>query len=141
MIKQQLKISLLLLSLSTFLNADFLLYLEQDKGTGSEAYCITNHYYENGFIYYLASNDTNYDLKRLSNYSKVDIKAGYIFDADNKCTLINKNTSTYETINDLEMNYINLSYLGLSSEHFNVLMALSGIIISFIFLYGLVRFI
>ena len=146
MIKQLLNTTILLLSLSTFTNADFLLYLEQDNEAGSEAYCITDYYYANKRIYFLQSNDDRYDNKRLRDYSSVQIRAGYIFDIDNDiCIVANINTSEYEATNELSINnynnYNNLSFLGISLEYFNSLMALSGILISFIFLYGLTRFI
>lgn len=141
MIKQISTITILLLSISTFVNADFLLYLEEDRNDGSEVYCITDYYYVNNRIYYLQSDSTEYDNKRLSRYAKVDIRPGYILDLNGNCIIANINTSDYQTTNSLPMEYSNFSYLGLSLEHFNALMALSGIIISFIFLYGLTRFI
>ena len=141
MIKQISTITILLLSISPFVNADFLLYLEEDRNDGSEVYCITDNYYVNNRIYYLQSDSTEYDNKRLSRYAKVDIRPGYILDLNGNCIIANINTSDYQTTNSLPMEYSNFSYLGLSLEHFNALMALSGIIISFIFLYGLTRFI
>ena len=47
----------------------------------------------------------------------------------------------YEATNELEMTFDNFSFLGIPLEYFNLLMALSGLIISAMFIYGLVRFI
>lgn len=141
MIKQLLQSIIFLLFVSTFLNADFLLYLEQDRDAGSEAYCITDYYYANKRIYFLQSEDNSYDSKRLRDYSTVQIRAGYIFDEDENCIVANLNTIDYEATNELSMIHNNFSFLGIPLEYFNSLMALSGIIISFIFLYGLTRFI
>ena len=140
-ISQLLKLIFLLLSLSTFLDADFLLTLEQDKNAGTQNYCITDYYYKNQRIYFLQSNEKKYDSKRLKNYSSISIDAGYIFDNKN-CLVSDISTQKYEAISDLDMsNYNNFSFLGISLEHFNYLMALSGVIISALFLYGLMRFI
>lgn len=80
-------------------------------------------------------------VKKLRNYSTVQIKAGYIFDEDDNCVLANINTSDYEATNELSMIPNNFSFLGIPLEYFNSLMALSGLLISGIFLYGLARFI
>ena len=142
MIKQFTKLILLLISVSTFLNADFLLYMEKKNSRGSVAYCITDYYYKNKRIYFLQSNDNSYDREKLSNYSTINIQAGYIFDENNNCVIANIDTTNYEATNELSMNYYNnFSFLGIPLAYFNSLMALSGILISFIFLYGLVRFI
>jgi hypothetical protein len=140
------KIILLLISLSTFLNADFLLFMEKSgggfSGGGSEAYCITDYYYLDQKLYFLQSGEEEYDSKDLEDYKTISIDAGYIFDEDENCVIANISTTTYEAIDDLDMNnYINFSFLGIPLAYFNSLMALSGIIISFLFLYGLMRFI
>lgn len=141
MIKQFIKLILLLISVSTFLNADFLLYMEKKRDRGIDTYCITDYYYKNNRIYFLQSDDDRYDREKLSNYSTINIQAGYIF-TDNSCIIANIDTLDYEATDDLDMaTYINFSFLGIPLEYFNSLMALSGIIISFIFLYGLTRFI
>lgn len=64
MIKQLSLSIILLLFVSSSLNADYLLYLEQDNQAGSEAYCITDYYYFNNRIYYLQSDDNSYDSKK-----------------------------------------------------------------------------
>ena len=147
MIKQLIKLTIFLLSLSTFLNADFLLYMEKkDSGFssgGSKAYCITNYYYENQKLYFLQSNDDAYDNAELKDCKSIQISAGYILDIENDiCLIANIDTTNYEATDELDMsNYTNFSYLGIPLAYFNSLMALCGLLISAIFLYGLTRFI
>lgn len=140
MIKRILTTTLFLLVLSSFAKADFLLYLEQDRNDGSESYCIEQYYFKNQRIYFLQSGDNKYDSKRLSRYATVSIEAGYTYE-NNICELSNMETNGYEAVNNLPMTYNNFSFLGIPLEYFNTLMALSGLVISSIFLYGLTRFI
>ncbi len=142
MIKRIFKSIILLLVLSTFLNGDFLLYVEEDRNGGSATYCITDYYFKNQRLYFLQSDDDRYDNLRLSNYAKVSIEAGYIYDSENNiCTVSNIDTSDFEATSELSMRYNNFSFLGIPLEYFNTLMALSGLIISGLFLYGLTRYI
>jgi len=129
------KYILLLLFISSFLKADFLMI----RTTKNDIYytCITSYSFENNSIIFTSSRDSRTYTSNLNPYKDpIIIQSGYIFEND-ECKVIDKKLSDLTIINSSNLNYLNLSYLGLTQDNFNLLMALSGIFISFLFLLGL----
>ncbi|MEA3384634.1 MAG: hypothetical protein U9Q20_08215 [Campylobacterota bacterium] len=142
MIKHILTITLLLLSLSTFSNAKYLMYIEfNDKNDDTVVRCIDRYYFDDRGLIYTKSADGNDYLFRFDDMRRFDITAGYYLNEDDYCVVANKNTSDYVASSELSMSYDNFTFLGIPLEYFNSLMALSGLFISAMFLYGLTRFI
>ena len=142
-INQPLQLLLLLLSLSTFLNGSYLMYIEFNDNHDEDTVvrCIDDYYYEDAGLVYTKSLNGNKYRFYFDDMKHFEITAGYYLDEDEHCVVTKKSTSLYEATADLEMEYINFTFLGISLEYFNSLMALSGLFISAIFLYGLTRFI
>ena len=133
------KTILLLLLINSFILADSLLIRESAWANYSD--CITEHYYKNNHLFFITSdNQTVLNKVKLSDYDVIDIQSGYIFE-DNKCLINYKSLSDYIFDSTFKPNYTNLTDLGLSQNDFNLMMAFSGILISFLFLFGLFRWI
>jgi hypothetical protein len=141
----KLKYLLLLVSLSTLVNADYLLYLEKNKDDSIKTYCIVYYdYSDNGNLYFKESSNPNKWKKvKLKNYKTLTISSGYYFDKDDVETCKRFTSSINDvTLDDtLALNSSNLSYLGLSNKDINLIFAFSGMLISFLFLFGLFRWI
>jgi len=133
------KTLIILLFINSYILADSLLIRNTDFSTNID--CITEHYYKNTRLFYKTSdNPTSLKRVKVSNYTSIQIKSGYIF-TNNKCLINDKSLSEFEFDSSLSPTYSNLSILGLSLNEFNLLMAFSGIITSFLFLFGLFRWI
>ena len=133
------KTIIFLLFINSFIFADSLLIRNTNLSTNID--CITEHYYKNARLFYRTSdNPTSLKRTKVSNYTSIEIKSGYIF-TNNKCLINNKSLSEFNFDSSLAPTYNNLSVLGLSLNEFNLLMAFSGIITSFLFLFGLFRWI
>lgn len=103
--------------------------------------CIEDYYIQDNKLYFKASYDTSfYGSIRLDKVKNYHLEAGYIYD-NFECKLNDKNINNYTSQSATNLNYKNLTQLGLSQNDFNFLMALSGICISFLFLFGLFRWI
>ena len=133
------KTIILLITLISFSSSQEL--LTYTMGNKTYSYCIDDYYIQSNRLYYLRSDYpyyyTNTSLTRIKNY---DLKSGYIYE-NNKCIINTKNLNDYTSNTVSNINYKNLTQLGLSLNDFNFLMGLSGIIISFLFLFGLFRWI
>lgn len=131
------KLLLFITFISSSFSAELLTYT---SGNSTYSYCIDSYYLQGGDLYYKRSNSKNYNILYLYKVKDYDIKSGYIFEK-NFCLLNTKNITDYTSNTTSNINYTNLTELGLSQNDFNFLMALSGIIISFLFLFGLFRWI
>lgn len=118
-------------------SAELLTYNTNDS---TYSYCIDKYYLQGSDLYYKRSNSNYFRALTLSEIKNYDIKSGYIYEKS-MCSLNTKNITDYTTNTVSNINYKNLTELGLSQNDFNFLMALSGIIISFLFLFGLFRWI
>jgi len=133
-------ITILSLLFISSLNADYLLTINTSKNNILSR-CILEYYTTENELLYKKSIDNNtyyVEFKNIENYS---IKSGFVLDSDNNCLLSTSNLSDYELKNDLTLTSNNLSFLGLDDKDLNMAFALSGILISFLFLFGLFRFI
>jgi len=137
-------IILFLLSISS-LDADYLLYLEKDRGNKIKTYCIVYYdYSDNGKLYFKQSASPDiYNSVKLKNYQTLKISSGYYFDSEDSktCKRVVSSINDVTLDNTLALNSSNLSYLGLNDEDLNLSFAFSGILISFLFLFGLFRWI
>ena len=137
-------IILFLLSISS-LDADYLLYLEKDRGNEIETYCIVYYdYSDDGKLYFKeSSNPDTYNSVKLKDYQTLKITSGYYFDSEDSqtCKRFISSINDVELDDKIALNGTNLSYLGLSDEDLNLAFAFSGILISFLFLFGLFRWI
>ncbi|MGB7402124.1 MAG: hypothetical protein WA916_06065 [Arcobacter sp.] len=130
-----------ILILITFISLSFSAeLLTFTKNNSTYSYCIDKYYIQGGDLYYKRSNSQYYKILRLYQVKNYDLKAGYIFER-NMCVLNTKNIKDYTSNTVSNLNYKNLTELGLSLNDFNFLMAISGIITSFLFLFGLFRWI
>ena len=134
------KITVLLLFISSFLNADYLLTIIKNNNSLTSE-CIKYYDFSNNKLYYVTSTNSqkNINLNTIQSYT---IQSGYFSDlADsNTCKIVTSKLSSFTLTNE-SLNIHNLSSLGLSNEDLNFMFALSGILISFLFLYGLFRWI
>lgn len=131
-------IIIFLLFINSFIFADSLLLRESSWSNYSD--CITDHYYKNNRLYFVTSKNNGLNRIKLSDYKNIEIKSGYIYENDS-CIQNYKSLSEYTLDSTFAPNYKNLTSLGLSQNDFNLMMAFSGIIISFLFLFGLFRWI
>ena len=141
MLKQLIKYIFLLLSLNTFLSGSYLMYIEFNNDDDTVVRCIDSYYFDDRGLIYTKSLDGKKYLFRFDDMRKFDITSGYTLDENSNCIVASKDTTNYQALSDLSMIEDNFTYLGIPLSYFNSLMALSGLIISFIFLYGLTRFI
>ncbi len=143
MIKQFSIAIILLLSLSTFSNAAYLMYIEfNGSDDDTVVRCIDSYYFDDRGLIYTKSLDGDKYLFRFNDMRNFSVNPGYMLNQDNNnCIVAPFATENYEATNELEMTFDNFSFLGIPLEYFNLLMALSGLIISAMFIYGLVRFI
>jgi len=141
MLKQLIKYIFLLLSLNTFLSGSYLMYIEFNNDDDTVVRCIDSYYFDDRGLIYTKSLDGKKYLFRFDDMRKFDITSGYTLDENSNCIVASKDTTNYEASSNLSMIEDNFTYLGIPLSYFNSLMALSGLIISFIFLYGLTRFI
>lgn len=135
------KIILILLFISSFANCEYLLTYTKRNSTTIK--CISYYDFANNRLYYIDSkNNRTYNIS-LSQIKQYSIKSGYYFDKSdyNSCKLIDKGLKSFQLDKTLSLNSHNLTYLGLSNEDLNMMFALSGIFTSFLFLFGLFRWI
>lgn len=134
------KLFLLLLFIN-FLNADYLLTIHKKNDTTFSS-CINYYDITNGYLYYKVLPDSSFKNISLSNVRTYSIESGYYLDESdfNACKIMSSKLSTFE-INNNSLTIHNLSYLGLSNEDLNFMFSLSGLFISFLFLFGLFRWI
>lgn len=134
--KKQLLI--ILLSISS-LSADYLLTIQTSRD-GIISRCIQKYYTTESSIFYKKSIDgyTYYvDFRHIEDYS---IKSGYLLDTSDNCLHANSQLNEYELKSDISLNSNNLSFLGLSDSELNFAFAISGIILSSIFLFGIFKY-
>lgn len=118
------------------LNAAELLTINKRDTTYS--FCIGNYYIKNNILFYKKSKSNSFSRVNLRTVRNYKFQAGYIL-KNNKCILNNKSIKNYNSSTSKNLTYNNLTELGLSLSDFNFSMALSGIFCSFLFLYGLFR--
>ncbi len=132
------KLVLLTLYLISMLNAAELLTFNKPNATYS--FCVKSYFIKNNILFYKKSKSNSFSRVNLRSVRNYKFQAGYIL-KNNKCILNNKSIKNYNSRTNKILTYNNLSELGLSLHHFNFVMSLSGIFCSFLFLYGLFRWI
>lgn len=130
------KYIILIISIISILGSAELLTINKKNKTYS--FCVKNYFIKNNVLFYKKSNSNQFTKQNLQKIISYKFEAGYIFE-NNKCFLNNKSISNYFSHKNKKPTYNNLSQLGLSQNDFNFLMSLSGILSSFLFLYGLFR--
>ena len=123
-----------LIALGLLQASELLTYKTSNK---THSFCTDNHYFKNNKLFFKKSSSNYISSIKLNNVKSFEFEAGYIYEND-KCMFNNKSISEYN-VDDKKPIYSNLSILGLSQNDFSYLMALSGIICSSFFLYGLFR--
>ena len=131
-------ILLTLFIFNSFLFCDEL--LSYQKGNESYAYCINDYYIYNNHIYFKKSQNSIYSNELLTSVKSYDLKSGYIYN-NTVCEKSSLITSDFNSFNSKSLTHNNLSILGLSNEQLNFMFALSGVLTSFIFLFGIFRWI
>ncbi len=138
------KYLLLLLFISSFLNADYLLLAKSNNGKGNASKCIKYYDFTDKWLFYKTSKEPNkwYGME-LSKVESFDVQSGYYFDdADNDtCKKVTQHLSDFDQDVTLSIDAHNLSYLGLSDYDLNLMFAISGIIASTLFITAIIRFI
>jgi len=114
--------------------------LTYQKRNNSYSYCIDDYYIYNNRIYFKKSKSSYYDNELLTRIKSYDLKSGYIYN-NSVCEKSSLITSNFKTTTTKSLTHNNLSILGLSNEQLNFMFALSGILTSFIFLFGIFRWI
>lgn len=135
------KVLLLFLFISSFSYAEYLLTINKSRSTIVK--CITYYDFAGNDMYYTdAVNDRTKRIS-LSSIKSYSIKSGYYLDKRdyNACKLVTKKLSNFTLDNKASLNSYNLTYLGLSDEDLNLMFAISGLLSSFLFLFGLFRWI
>ena len=140
MIKQI--ILIYLLSLSTFLNADYLMTITMTdtKEDYTFSRCIKSYFTSDSNLYYVKSYDNTTYLKSFSNIKNYSIKSGFILLDNGACEKFTGTFADIDLDSTLVLNADNLTYLGLSDSDLNLSFALSGILLSSLFLFGIGRF-
>lgn len=131
-------IIIFLLFINSFIFADSLLIRKNSSSYYAD--CITDHYYNNNRLYFITSKNNGLNRINLSDYDDIDFQSGYMYE-NNKCIQNYKSLSDYTFDSTLTPHYKNLTALGLSQNDFNLMMAFSGLLTSFLFLFGLFRWI
>ncbi len=142
MIKLSKNIFLLLLFVSS-LSADYLMTVTMNDKREDYTFsrCI-NYYYTSD--HHLSFNKSINGITNQINF--LDIKeytivSGFYLDYNNKCVKYTRSLSDTSLDSTLPLNANTLSYLGLSDSDLNMMFGFSGILISFLFLFGLFRWI
>lgn len=120
---------------SFLLSDELLTYTKRNK---LYSYCIADYYYSNNKIYFNKSSSYFYNSESMNKLKDIKIESGYIL-KKNKCILSNLNTDSFKTTFSNNLNYTNLTTLGLSNNELNLMFALSGVLTSFLFLFGITR--
>jgi hypothetical protein len=131
---------LILLFISSLLNAEYLLTITKNDTLKVE--CITYYDFSDNSLYYTLARNNNTKSISMNSIQSYSIHSGYYLDKSdsNSCKIMTNKLSTIEITND-SLTIHNLTYLGLSNEDLNLMFALSGLFISFLFLFGLFRWI
>mgnify|MGYP003571689258 CR=1 FL=1 len=115
--------------------------LTYGKGNKTYSYCVEDYYYKNNRLYFIkSSNPYYYTSINQAQYKNISFQSGYVYE-NNQCSLNENTINDYQTQTVSNINYRNLTQLGLSQNDFNLMMAFSGVCISFLFLFGLFRWI
>jgi hypothetical protein len=133
----------ILLSVNSFLNATYLMYIEFNDNHDNDTVvrCIDDYYFENDGLVYTKSLDGKKYRFYYDDMEHFEFKEGYALNDDDNCVRVSTISSDYTLDSTIDKTFVNYALLGIPSDIFNVLMAFSGLFISAIFLYGLVRFI
>ncbi len=142
MIKILQKIFFLFLFINS-LNAEYLMTLTMTDKRKDYIFsrCIDYYFTDDSYLYYHKSlDDTTYakDFEDIKNYT---IVSGFYLDSNDACIKFTDSLSNMQLDNTLPLNSNSLTYLGLSDEDLNLSFAFSGVLISFLFLFGLFRWI
>ncbi len=126
---------------NSFIFADKLLSYKYDNNK-YYTYCIKNYSIQNNRLYYKKSNswfNSSVPFTRIKSYS---IKDGYSYSYNTGCVIADNQTENYTpSTNDNELSNKTLYALGLTDNDLNLMFAISGLMTSFLFLFGLFRFI
>ncbi len=129
------------LFISSSLSADYL--FTGKSGRSDFAYCIKSHFftYKKNKLYlsfdYGSRKNGLMPMKTLKNYK---IESGYIL-KNNICKKVTQKLSNFRINSNIPLNVNTLSYLGLSDNDLNLIFAFSGLLTSFLFIFGLFRWI
>ncbi len=135
-------IIILLLFISSFVNASYLMYIEfNEPENDTVVRCIDNYYFDDiGFIYTKSLDGNKYRFK-FDDMKKFDIKSGYVLDENNNCTKYISTLTNTQLDESISLTSDNLTYLGLNDSDLNLMFSFSGLLLSFLFLFGLFRWI
>ena len=122
---------------NSFVFSDELLTYQKNNRTYS--YCIKEYYIYYNRIYFKKSSNNRYSYESLNRVKNYSLKSGYIYNGT--CEKNYLNTTIFNTYSTKDLNHTNLSILGLSNEDLNLMFAFSGLMTSFLFLFGLFRWI
>ena len=142
---------LVLSSFTLYARADYLLTVYEYQTTGNAwkeetkevtfSRCIKDHFYDDANLYYLKSADNTLYARSFDNIKEYTIKSGYYLDDNGACVRYSKTLSNTTVDESLPLTSNNLSYLGLSDQDLNFAFAMSGVLLSFLFLFGMFRWI
>ena len=135
------KTLLILLFISSFSYAEYLLTFTKRNSTTVK--CITYYDFADNNLYYTDSKNNRTYRQSMNQIKTFSIKSGYYLDKKdyNSCKKVESDLSSLQLDKTLSLSANNLTYLGLSDEDLNMMFALSGIFTSFLFLFGLFRWI
>lgn len=103
-------------------------------------FCIKNYSIADNTLNFTTYNDENHSVP-MNNISEYSIKNGYLINSNNECIFSDSITSNYDIVTKSELNIKDLSALGLDNYDLTFLLALSGLMTSFLFLFGIFRWI
>ena len=114
--------------------------LTYQKGNKTYSYCVKDNYISNNRLYFQKSNTSYYVYETLKKVKAYKLESGYIY-KNSICEKSYQTTKEFKAYSSSNLTYNDLTVLGLSNNDLNFLFALSGIMTSFIFLFGLMRWI
>ena len=142
---------LLLLFISSFLNADYLLTIYETTTSGSNwnstttdttfSRCIKSYKTGDSSIYYLKSADDTWYYRDFANITNYTVQSGFYLSDEGTCIKFTGKLSDLGLTGSSNLTPDTLSLLGLSDNQLNFSFTLSGILISSLFLFGIYKFI
>lgn len=144
------KLFYILLVISS-LKADYLMTVYEYQTTGSGfneettettfSRCIKDYYTSDSNIYYLKSANDTWYIRAFENIKEYNIKSGFVLNGNGACVRYTTSLSNSTLDDTIPLTSKNLSNLGLSDKDLNLMFAFSGVLLSFLFLFGLFRWI
>lgn len=129
---------IILLSISS-LSAEYLLTINTSRDRIISR-CILEHYTTESSIFYKKAIDNNTYYVDFQNIKTYSIQSGYVLNSSDNCINANSSLNEYELKSDLDLSSKNLSYLGLTDSELNFIFALSGVFLSSMFLFGILKY-